>query len=476
MANRQYIGARYVPKLCGDWDNQRTYEALSIVQYNFGSYTSKKVVPAGVAPTNPEYWVMTGNYNAQLEELSLKVAKINTYVTPEQYGAIGDGVADDSSAMQQAIDEAVRSGILLTSSGGKSYKVTRKLNIVGYITLNLNHSKIICDTSGIGSVLSIDDNGYGGSVYSNITIDTQFSDAWAISVERSSHIAIENLNIVNCNYGVDVKLGYEIFAQNWWIFNGDGKQGVTAIRIGSYDSSYNHVYAVNYMTCFECTGGNNRINDSHCWNTSLTTYGGNSVFADVKNNYNIFSRCTIDTYDIGFRLNDAHYLYIYDLLCYYDNTGNTKIFKGNTFRTFIDGVQGDGRNELHNKFADPKYSGRISGYHMVNLDTPDNNFSLNCTFESAYSVEVNNVSTTDNLVNVYFHIHGEFTNESVAVGKLPLGFEPVSYMTTIGAFGDGWNPGGTCAIAFSENGTITAYPSAAGYKHLTCSCTFLRTV
>ena len=65
---RQYIGARYVPKFEGTWSGSRTYEALSVVTYNGDSYTSKKPVPAGVAPTNGTYWALTGAYNSQVEE------------------------------------------------------------------------------------------------------------------------------------------------------------------------------------------------------------------------------------------------------------------------------------------------------------------------------------------------------------------------------------------------------------------------
>lgn len=70
MAVRQYTGARYVPKFADPvrWDNERDYEALTIVTYFNNSYTSKKPVPAGVDITDTEYWVVTGNYNAQVEE------------------------------------------------------------------------------------------------------------------------------------------------------------------------------------------------------------------------------------------------------------------------------------------------------------------------------------------------------------------------------------------------------------------------
>lgn len=80
---RQYIGARYVPMFANpvEWDNQRTFEPLTIVTYMGASYTSKKRVPAGVLPTNGEYWALTGNYNAQVEEYRQAVVNYSDEVT-----------------------------------------------------------------------------------------------------------------------------------------------------------------------------------------------------------------------------------------------------------------------------------------------------------------------------------------------------------------------------------------------------------
>lgn len=84
MAVRQYIGARYVPKFYENSDNTAEwragviYEPLTIVTYNGNSYTSKKTVPAGIGQPNlyPEYWVATGLYNAQVEEIRQEMAAI----------------------------------------------------------------------------------------------------------------------------------------------------------------------------------------------------------------------------------------------------------------------------------------------------------------------------------------------------------------------------------------------------------------
>lgn len=82
MAVRQYVGARYVPQIMGDWNDQTVYEPLSIVHYNFASYTSKKAVPAGVKPTNDEYWALSSQDSVQVEEYRQEVED-NTAIATE---------------------------------------------------------------------------------------------------------------------------------------------------------------------------------------------------------------------------------------------------------------------------------------------------------------------------------------------------------------------------------------------------------
>lgn len=67
MTVREYIGARYVPLYIGEWDVGEEYEPLSVVTYQGASYTSRQAVPANTPITDTTYWVITGNYNAQIE-------------------------------------------------------------------------------------------------------------------------------------------------------------------------------------------------------------------------------------------------------------------------------------------------------------------------------------------------------------------------------------------------------------------------
>ena len=121
MANRQYVGARYVPKFADpvEWNNALSYEALTIVTHLGNSFTSKKPVPANIDIGNTEYWVNTGNYNEQIATYQAQVTNLSETVTPlinriiyaDNPGnnltpVIADGVTDNSDALTAIINYA----------------------------------------------------------------------------------------------------------------------------------------------------------------------------------------------------------------------------------------------------------------------------------------------------------------------------------------------------------------------------------
>lgn len=97
---REYIGARYVPVFANppEWNDTRGYEPLTIVLHKGNSFTSTQYVPTGIDISNTEYWLETGNWNAQIEAYREEVFRFDGRITQN---------ADDIKANMAAIaDEA----------------------------------------------------------------------------------------------------------------------------------------------------------------------------------------------------------------------------------------------------------------------------------------------------------------------------------------------------------------------------------
>ena len=102
----RYIGARYVPKFMGVFDPTQAYENLCVVDNGSGtSYISKITVPPGSSLTDPEYWAVYGAASGAIISLQDQIdAIVNDFWTPEYYGAAGDGVTDDVTAIQACLN------------------------------------------------------------------------------------------------------------------------------------------------------------------------------------------------------------------------------------------------------------------------------------------------------------------------------------------------------------------------------------
>lgn len=136
---RQYIGARYVPKFMGTYDNTQVYEALSVVDNGMGtSYIAKIPTPANTPLTDTAYWAIYGASSGAIISLQDQINDMNDGTVPGSLqnqintmndgtvpGSLQDQITDNASDIA-ALTSAVESGLSVANFVAENFD----LNII----------------------------------------------------------------------------------------------------------------------------------------------------------------------------------------------------------------------------------------------------------------------------------------------------------------------------------------------------------
>lgn len=197
----KYIGLRYVPLVDGEWTNTLPYEPLVVVTHEGCSYTSKTFVPVGVDITNDKYWVLTGNYNAQVEQYRQETKAVADDLTELRkrvgnvldYGAIGDGKTDSTTAIQSAIDT---NDYVVFPQG--VYLVSKQINLKSDLVIEGQSATMVFPDSLLsGNMLGVPS---ASSTYKNVTVKGMRFQAFAVATSPNPLVACEFLNGTNVEF------------------------------------------------------------------------------------------------------------------------------------------------------------------------------------------------------------------------------------------------------------------------------------
>lgn len=194
----KYIGLRYVPILADpiEWTSNRTYEHFTIVKHKGNSYTSKVDVPAGIDINNSSYWVMTADFNAQIEqyrqELEYYVQDknyIKNYVGCHTYSLSNYGVCPQNSVEENTknFNKFFKDTVLI--SGDRVVLPAGEYNVGELI---------------IPSISNIEIDFYGSLIYHGINSCITIGSNTEHSMTNT--INLFNITTINSQQGTGVKL------------------------------------------------------------------------------------------------------------------------------------------------------------------------------------------------------------------------------------------------------------------------------
>lgn len=283
-----------------EWSPTTYYKRFTIVLYEDGnSYISKTDVPVGIPPLEERYWQKIGDFNAQLESYYNQFNALNAHTTPEAFGAVGDGVTDDTAAIQSAIN----SGNPVVFKEGKTY-VAGKISIDSDAYIDLNGAKLI----GTSNII-FDCNGTESGT-TTLAADYHAGDKF-IKLNDTSNIKVGDLLFIHDDNNVFyISEGTNFYASGTVEVTTIGEDGVGIFPTIPFDLYRVSTQAVVYnpISVAIKNGNGFKFNDDYTSAIYLTACK-NSVISglhDTENNLNaciatarclntLISECVLET-------------------------------------------------------------------------------------------------------------------------------------------------------------------------------------
>ena len=194
-------------------------------------------------------WLEDGTMSELVQQTAyqdlVKKLENRTAVSVKDFGAVGDGVADDTNAIQNAIDEA-NLGCKMVIVPAGNYKITKSLNLKGIAKLQgagkigSRMSNIINTNSSVYAFTSPIDTDHAIEI-SGLNIESKNG----IDLRTNSAYKIKNVNIHDCVFKATTRGGVAIHMNNTDFsvieHNYFERQFICHIRVSGFIASTNLV-------------------------------------------------------------------------------------------------------------------------------------------------------------------------------------------------------------------------------------------
>lgn len=357
------------------------------------------------------------------------VTRFADVVNVKDYGAVGNNLADDTFAIQNAIN---------LNPGKAIYFPKGIYRIYNTITINSGQTSIISDFNGCAEIVMMNDvpaaaieiksSTPGNSIYKNIILNMVFrrpaSATYQIglSLERTQDFSISNSELYGFPTNIDIKGGYNCTYSNLRLgsflsTNADAGKGVVQIKAASFPPSfdgYTHLftgcqiggntteYAIvfrgndyaSFSNCYIASGkkggvlieadstspfGNYNNNFDNCYFDRVSMAGSNIIAVNINDQttpppqnstQSKYSDCVFGGWDTAIRINKSFDPVIEIIGCrFYDQTGAAIEATGNFTNLVI------GNNQFHNNTATTSGNATINILDIHSVSITGNIFS-----------------------------------------------------------------------------------------------------
>jgi hypothetical protein len=209
--------------------------------------------------------VLDGSLTEQKFSELLKKKSIKDYVTPEMFGAIGDGVTDDSVAIQAVID----SGKAVELISDKEYLFSTTLNVVEPLIFDGHYAKMKYTGNSIAinfDASSIESHKRDFGFITHLFLSAPSAEK-AINFKQPIKTVFDGIKIYDFSkYGFYFEApSYETYITNVWLVARKSQQITYGFYGGISDMIFGNLFGLNVSHFLEVTGGGYNINFIHAW-------------------------------------------------------------------------------------------------------------------------------------------------------------------------------------------------------------------
>ncbi|MBR1926674.1 MAG: hypothetical protein IJ840_02825 [Bacteroidales bacterium] len=240
-------------------------------------------------------------------------------VTPEAFGCVGDGVTDDTEALQKAFDFCLANNRQLRSLKGKTYAVSRTIMAHTSNDIQIDFGgAVILAAKPMEHILDLDnydipDKIGHSSVINNLVLDCG-STSGGVYCPRAAKVSFNSLMVRNCALkAFRVEKGYEVFVTNSHIQCTTGPDSY-GIYMDTGDCHFDNIVILNALMAIYQLTSINFYDKIHSW---LSKNVEGSVFVHLVDGLAHLEQSYCDTAEKGYYIEGPSVLRL--IGCYYYN-------------------------------------------------------------------------------------------------------------------------------------------------------------
>ena len=242
----------------------------------------------------------------------------NSYITPQMFGAKGDGISDDTDNIKATITYARDKKSVIVFPAG-NYGISEPLDVNFDIKI-IGENAFIIPLKDMTHFMGINTTEKTNSGYIfglGFSAGDTFSVTTGIKISYVANFRLHGLKIFNTTVGIDYIKGYELLVDSCLIRTSIPSEDSIGMDIKTSDSHFSNIIIINYHVGIYDECGGNFYDKIHAWiaNTAIVK---NSIYFRANGSAYI-SQCFNDTYETAIYINGKQNVVVSEFRNFYNS-------------------------------------------------------------------------------------------------------------------------------------------------------------